>query len=85
MRGALLLGALQAVNFLIVAVNMRAVAHARYLWVALTDLAICALNFTIIKRVAEASTVDEFVGYAIGGVCGALAGVWLSRHWKDGE
>jgi hypothetical protein len=62
---------------------MRAIAHARYAWIAATDLGICALNFTIIKRVAEASTLEEFIGYATGGVSGALAGVWLSRHWRS--
>src|SRR5881392_236250 len=80
-RTAALLGAMQFVNYLVIAVNMRAVAHMQYGWIAASDAAICLLNFTIIKRVAAAESRRERVLYIVGGTLGALAGVWLSRAW----
>lgn len=78
----LLLGLLMLANYLIIAVNMRALAHVRWAWIAATDVGICVLNFAIIPRVATAQTYGEMAGYTVGGTLGALAGVWLSQHWN---
>jgi len=70
-------------SYALVAVNTRACAHARYAWVAVTDLAIALLNFMAIRSVAEASGPGEAAGYALGGTAGGLFGVWISRRWND--
>jgi hypothetical protein len=80
-RHSAVLGLLMTVNFLIQAVNMRAVAHMQYEWIAVTDASICLLNFTLIRRVAGASSTWDMACYTAGGTVGALAGVWLSRAW----
>jgi hypothetical protein len=79
----LLLAAIMFVNFLVQAVNIRAVAFTRYGWIAFTDMSILILNFVAIKMVAESGTWMESIGYTVGGVAGALAGVWLSKHWSE--
>jgi hypothetical protein len=83
MSNALLLALLMCANYLVIAVNMRACAHLKYKWIVATDAAICLLNFSIIHRVAEAATWVDQLGYTIGGVSGAVAGVWLSSKWND--
>jgi hypothetical protein len=67
----------------VIAVNMRAVAHLQWKWIVITDTIICIVNFNIIPLVAVATSWTDQVGYTIGGVVGALAGVWLSQHWNN--
>lgn len=81
MKQALILGLLMTINYLVIAVNMRAVAHIQYEWIAATDALLCIINFSVIKRVAEAKTLIDRICYAVGGTVGALLGVWLSRSW----
>ena len=81
-RNAFLLFVLMFVNFTIQAINIRAVAQERWVYIAVTDAAILIANFTMIQQVAKATTRLEQVWYTIGGTTGALFGVWVSRHWS---
>lgn len=77
---AMTLAAAMCVSYLLAGFNMRACAQARYTWTAATDALIAAFGFYIIKRVASASTTEEFVAYTVGGVVGGACGIWLSKH-----
>jgi hypothetical protein len=72
--------AIQFAQYLIITVNMRAVAAGKYRWTAITDFAIAGLGFILIQRVAEAHSVAAWAGYAIGGVSGSQVGIWLSKR-----
>lgn len=56
--------ALQFISYLLITVNFRAVAAAKYSWTAGTDLILSALSFFLIQRVAHAATNDAWAGYA---------------------
>lgn len=77
------LGAIMFLYFLMWAVNTRAIVLVRWGSIALTDALLCVLNFTMIQKVADAKTLTEQVCYTVGGVAGALAGVWISRRWSS--
>ncbi len=71
----------QALNFLLIVVNIRACAQSRYLMVAVTDFVVCILNFTLFKLIAEAHSWGEALAYAAGGTAGSLFALWLTRRW----
>jgi hypothetical protein len=82
MRSLLLL-TLVWFQYTILAVNYRAVAHARYGATMLTDAVIAICGFTIFKLIVESQGVLEIAGYAIGGMLGGATGIWLTRKWSD--
>lgn len=81
LRGFLLLFALQLVNYTLLCVNYRAVAHADYLQASVSDFLIASLSFFVIKKIAtdESKNVYLWLGYALGGVAGSITGIWLSK------
>jgi len=76
-----ILALLMFVLYALGSVNMRAIAAARYKWIAVTNTGMCLLSFSIIHQVSNASSMIDQISYIIGGVFGALFGVWLSTHW----
>jgi len=77
-RHVLELALLQFSSYFILTFNYRAVAEVDYVVLLLTDLAIAAVNFSSIKRVAQASTNAERAAYVFGGAAGALIALKLS-------
>lgn len=71
---------LMFVNYGLLCVNYRMVARGSYWGTAWTDAAISGLGFTLIRQVAEANTLVAQAGYIIGGVCGSMLGLYLTRH-----
>ena len=70
---------IQVVSYGLLCINFRAVAQAHYLWASLSDFAIATLGYFVLKHLAtSASTVHQWLGYALGGVVGSLFGIWLS-------
>lgn len=76
-----LLAGLQFLNFLILTVNYRAVAHGLYTWTALTDMLICLINWTLIKKVANEDSMWARVGYLFGGTTAGIVGIWITQSW----
>lgn len=74
---------LMFVNYGLLCVNYRMVARGSYWGTATTDAAIAILGFTLVQRVAVASTLTAQVGYVLGGVSGSMLGLWLSRQGDD--
>lgn len=77
-RHSLELAAIQFASYFILTFNYRAVAEVNYTILFITDLLIAALNFSSIKRVAEASSNYERTAYVVGGAGGALIALKLS-------
>lgn len=81
MRYLLLFGG-QCLSFLVVVVNMRAIATNRWWVTAVTDFTFCLINFLLVKMITEASQFDEAIVYAAGGAVGSLTAMRLTGHWK---
>lgn len=79
MKVAIQLFLLQFVSFFIIVANTRAYTQGRYLWTAVTDMAFGLINFTIVQKVATARTWPQRLGYASGGMVGALVGIYLTK------
>lgn len=77
----------QFVQYLVITVNMRAVAAGKYTWTAISDTLIAGLGFFLIQHVASTHSNFAWVGYVIGGLIGSQVGIWLSKHlWaSDGR
>ena len=73
--------ALQALNFVLITVNYRAVAHQQYAWAIVTDGVICLLGWSLLKRVMDAQGWPARSGYIVGGMVGSAAGMYLTRVW----
>jgi len=71
---------LMFLNYGLAAINFRMVARGSYLGTAWSDASIALLGFTLIQHVAKADTIESQAGYVIGGVCGSMLGLWLTRH-----
>ena len=72
--------ALQFLLYLLVTVNFRAIAQARYGWTVLTDTLISAAQFWIIRKVgSSAEDVVALSGFVCGGPMGSSAGIYLSK------
>ena len=71
---------LQFILYLLVTVNFRAIAQARYGWTILTDTLISAAQFWIIRKVGgSAESLIALGGFVCGGAIGSLAGIYLSK------
>jgi hypothetical protein len=78
-QDALLMFIIQLVNYSLLVINFRAVAQANYFWSAITDFTIASFSFFVIKKIAKSD--DSFhlwLGYALGGLAGSIAGIWIS-------
>ena len=79
MKSTVKLFVLNFVSFFIIVANTRAYTQGNYIYTAVTDLIFCALNFTIVKSVAESKTIADRVGYALGGTIGALVAIYVTK------
>lgn len=83
-RPVLELAAMQFLSYFIITFNYRAVAEVSYIGTFVTDLMVAALSFSSIKRVAEAESWHERIGYIIGGSIGAQIALFLSTYFFRG-
>lgn len=72
---------LQFLAFMVITLNMRAVADANYVMTFVTDLLVAFIGFTTVKRIVDATTRLEQIAYALGGACGAQAALWVSVNY----
>lgn len=79
----LMLGGLQALAYLVLVVNMRAVAKMKYLPAAVTEIVYAGLNFLLIHRIVEARTWPEALAYITGCTVGTQCAMFVTKHWKD--
>ncbi len=77
------LGGLQALAYLVLVVNMRAVAKTKYASAGITEVIYALMNFVLLHRIIDAHTWPEALAYSAGCTVGTLAAMWLTKHWKD--
>ncbi len=76
----LLMFAVQLINYCLITINYRAVAHGNYLLTGISDFIFASLNFFVIKKIAKSDdTIHQWLGYSTGGVVGALLGIYVSK------
>lgn len=78
---AALLFILQFFAYLIVTLNMRAVADGNYLLTFITDVLVAFIGFTSIKKIVDAHTRLEQVLYIAGAGLGAQLALWISLNY----
>jgi hypothetical protein len=72
--------AIQFVQYLLVTINMRAVAAGKYVWTAVTDATFAGFGFLLIQKVAETHSHGAWAGYVAGGIVGSQVGIWVSKR-----
>lgn len=71
----------QALNFLLIVINIRACSKGKIAIAVLTDFAICVLGFGLIHVIAAAHVPLEVLAYALGGSAGSAGAILLTRKW----
>jgi hypothetical protein len=71
----------QALNFLMIVINIRACAKSKILMAMATDFLICVLSFGLFRLIAQAHTWREMLAYALGGACGSALAIKVTRKW----
>lgn len=67
---------LQSLNYTILVLNMRAVAHGNLALALITDAIYAVLFFTIIKKIAaDENTKEAKAGYVLGSLIGTTIGM----------
>ena len=74
LRSAVVLGFLMFLNYGLNAISFRMLARGSYLGVASTDALIAWWGFTMVKRIGDAQSTSEKVGYTVGGLSAACWG-----------
>jgi hypothetical protein len=80
MTSELQIGGAMALSYFMIVLNTRAIAVGSVAGVALTEVLVASVGFFVVQRVADASTLGEFVAYVGGGVLGSLAALALSKR-----
>lgn len=73
---------LQALAYLVLVLNIRAIAKLKYVTVAVTEVVYALANFVLIHRIVESHTLPEALAYAGGCTVGTLGAMWLTKHWE---
>ena len=79
-KQAALIFTIQFVIYVMVCINYRSVAQARYLESAISEFAIATLNYLVIKKIASTgNSTLQWMAYSLGTVLGSLLGIWISK------
>ena len=69
----------QFISYALVCWNFRAISQAWYGSLVISDIAISINGYFLVKRIVEARSKTAICGYALGGACGSIFAVWLTR------
>lgn len=78
----LILGGGQAVAYLVLVINMRAVAKGKYLPAGISEVGYALLNYVLLHRIIESHSWTDALVYAAGCVVGTQSAMWVTRHWR---
>ena len=81
MKELLHLFALQFVYYFVVTWNFRVIAQAHYVSIAISDIGVAAVNFTLVRKIANAEGHMARIGYILGGACGSLLATFLTQKY----
>lgn len=71
----------QFISYIVLTINFRAIANTQYLFAASTAMLAAFLSYTIVRRVIKDETWSTVCGMMVGGACGDVCGIYLTRHW----
>jgi hypothetical protein len=70
----------QCLSYGLIAWNTRAIAQAWYGSIVVSDMLYAGYNFIMIKKVVDEKSKAGFAGYVLGGACGTLISVYLTKR-----
>lgn len=73
----------QALAYLVLVVNMRAITKTKWVAATVTEVIYALMSFYLLHRIVEAKTGAEAAAYATGCVLGMFAGMWTTKHWGN--
>jgi hypothetical protein len=73
--------ALQLIDFILICINFRAVAHLQYVPAILTDTLMCAMGWSFFQIMKDDSSRGARAGFIVGGAVGSLIGMYVTRLW----
>jgi hypothetical protein len=76
-------GLAELVSFAVITANFRAIAQGNYWYAGVTDFMNLVQGFAIGKFLmddAEQRTWYTGLGAAVGGTCGTLLAIWITKH-----
>ena len=78
----LFFAATQFLSYFVFVANTRAFTSGLYGWTALTDGWLAMQGFVMVRIIAKSDNDGfwELTGTVIGGVCGSLTSIWVTRH-----
>lgn len=76
-----LLFVLMFLDYLIVSLGIIALNSRLYWETAVADGVTLVLGFTTIKKIVEAKTKREMIGYTLGGIAGTQAAIFAANLW----
>jgi hypothetical protein len=86
MKPFFLMMAVQFIAYLNLTFNFRAVAHAQYWVIAITDGLASAISVFIVQRISNPEKKPRWTwaetGMVVGGATAGVLGTWLTRAWS---
>lgn len=71
----------QFIGYFNLTFNYRAVAHEKYLVIAVSDMLAVLIAYTIIRRVVKQESKWMLLGMMVGGALAGVVGTWITRSW----
>lgn len=82
MRTMFTMAALQFVQYVVLTINFRAIAHAQYGAAGITASVAAFMSYTIVRLVAKDESRWGLAGMMAGGAVADMVGIWLTRAWS---
>jgi hypothetical protein len=73
----------QALAYLVLVVNMRAVAKAKWVPAMASEAGYALMNFYLLHRIIAAHTVPDALAYTTGCCIGTASAMWVTKHWRE--
>lgn len=74
--------ALQFVQYLVLTINFRAIAHEQYVYAGTTAALAAFLAYRIVRGIAADKSHLALPGLMLGGALADMTGIWLTRNWS---
>lgn len=72
---------MQFASYFLIVANMRAIATISMFWTGATDFAIATQGYWIMRSISQqADGFWPWLGYALGGMCGSLFSLLVTKH-----
>lgn len=82
MRQFVISAVAQYVQYIILTINFRAIAHTQYMVAGMSAALAAWLAYTIVRRIVREDSWFSLSGMMVGGALGDMTGIFLTRHWN---